>query len=167
MLNISPVNLICIVLNLLILVMLMKKFLYQPVLSVIAKRQELIDGQLARAEETKQEAQQLKEQYTACLSGAKEEKEQALKEAKAQARDEYDRIVASADEKAAQILKKAKETGEAEKSRAMEEAGADIAKLVASAAAKLVSESQSEEKNQVMYDEFLKKAGEMSEAGSR
>ena len=54
MLNISPFNMLCVVLNLLILAALMKKFLYKPVLGIIAKRQELIDSQFAAAEAAKE-----------------------------------------------------------------------------------------------------------------
>ena len=45
MLSVSPWNLLFTILNLLILLVLMKKFLYKPVLGIIAKRQELIDSQ--------------------------------------------------------------------------------------------------------------------------
>ena len=60
MLNISPWNLLFVVINLLVLLILMKKFLYKPVLGVIAKRQELLAGQFAQAEKSQKEAQELK-----------------------------------------------------------------------------------------------------------
>lgn len=96
MLNFSPINMLCIVLNLLILLALMKKFLYKPVLGVIAKRQELIDSQFARAKECEEEAKQLKAQYEESLSHAKTAQEQMLKEAKAKAGVEYEKILADA-----------------------------------------------------------------------
>ena len=89
MLNISPFNMLCVVLNLLILAALMKKFLYKPVLGIIAKRQELIDSQFAAAEAAKEEARQLKVQYETSLSDSREEQQRILTEAKAEAAAEW------------------------------------------------------------------------------
>ena len=63
MLNVSPLNLLFTVLNLLVLFLLMKKFLYKPVLGVIEKRKELIDQQFEQVQGAKAEAAVLKEQY--------------------------------------------------------------------------------------------------------
>ena len=71
MLNVSPLNLLFTVLNLLVLFLLMKKFLYKPVLGVIEKRKELIDQQFELAQGAKAEAAVLKEQYENYLSDAK------------------------------------------------------------------------------------------------
>lgn len=62
MLNFSPWNLLFIVINLLVLLVLMKKFLYQPVLGVIQKRQELLNQQFAQAQNSQKEADALKKQ---------------------------------------------------------------------------------------------------------
>ncbi|MDO5539554.1 MAG: F0F1 ATP synthase subunit B [Eubacteriales bacterium] len=167
MLNVSPLNLLFTVLNLLILLALMKRFLYKPVLNIIAKRQELIDSRFAEADAVKKEAEQLKEQYEACMSGAKEEQERTVKEAKIRARAEYDRIVAEADRQAGQIVEKARKTGAAERTKAVKEAEAEITKLAVEAAAKIAAGSLSGQNDRVSYDEFLKKAGEMSETDSR
>lgn len=163
MLNVSPWNLLFTVVNLLVLLALMKKFLYKPVLNIIAKRQELIDSQFAQAEASKEEAKQLKEQYESCLADAKTEQEKLLKEAKIQAGAEYDKILADADEKAKQMIEDAKKVSMDEKEKAVKAAESEIAKLAALAASKIVSQASDEKNDYVIYEEFLKKAGEESE----
>lgn len=162
MLNFSPWNLLFIVVNLLILLALMKKFLYQPVLNIIAKRQELIDCQFAQAEASKEEAMQLKEQYEGCLADAKATQESMIKEAKVLAGIEYDKVLADADQKAKQMIIDAKKVSHDEKEKAVKAAEADIAKLAVLAASKIVSQSSGEKGDYVIYEEFLKKAGEKS-----
>lgn len=163
MLNLSPVNLLLTVANLLVLLFLMKKFLYQPVLNVIEKRRELIDQQFSSAEKAKKEAEQLKTEYEGCLAGAQKEREEKLLEAKAQARKEYDRIVADADVKAAQIVADAKKAGEEERNKMLREAQAQIAGLAVAAAAKIVSQAQGEQADRAAYDAFLQ---EVSKPGN-
>ena len=166
MLNVNPWNLLFVVLNLLVLLVLMKKFLYQPVLRVIAKRQELIDSQFAQAEAAKAEAKQLKEQYKTCLSDTKVEQERMLKEAKVQAGAEYDKILADADKKAKQMIEDAKKAGLNEKEKAVKDAESEIAKLAAMAASKIVAQASDEKNDYAIYEEFLKKAGEKCETDS-
>lgn len=163
MLNFSPLNMLCIVLNLLILLVLLKKFLYKPVLNVIAKRQELIESQFAQARAEKAEAEKLKEMYETCVADSKEEQEKIIKEAKVRAGIEYDKILAEADEKVKQMIEDAKTASLKEKEKTVKDAEAEIVKLVALAASKLVSQASDKENDYNMYEEFLKKAGEKSE----
>lgn len=143
---------------------MMKKFLYQPVLGVIQKRQELLNQQFAQAQNSQKEADALKKQYEASLADAKEESDRMIKEAKMQAGIEYDLILATADEKSRQILDDAKKAGQWERERAVKEAGDQIAQLAIAAASKIVSQTCGEKQNYDIYEEFLKKAGEKSEA---
>lgn len=156
MLNISLWNLLFTVLNLLILFVLMKKFLYRPVLGIIAKRQELIDDQLAKAKASGEAAQALKQQYETCLSEAKVEQEKLIREAKLQAGAESERILADADKTAKQMIADAKSAGLAQKEKTIREADAEIAELVMAAAAKIVAERAGAESDSVIYEEFLK-----------
>ena len=160
MLNFSHINMLCIVLNLLILLALMKKFLYKPVLGVIAKRQELIDSQFARAKECEEEAKQLKAQYEENLSHAKTAQEQMLKEAKAKAGVEYEKILADAKKQAGQMLDDAKKEGLFVKEKSIKDAETEITRLAALAASKIVAQTSGEKSDYGIYEEFLKKAGE-------
>jgi F-type H+-transporting ATPase subunit b len=75
------------IINFLVLVWILKHFLYQPVLDVIARRRKVIENQLDDAQQQQQEAQALKSRYEARLSDWEQERRQA-RETLAQALDE-------------------------------------------------------------------------------
>ena len=83
------INLVFTIINLLVLYLLMKKFLFGPIIKVMDVRKAMIDQQFAGAKEQEDQAKALKEQYEGALKSAREESfqimEQARKEAKAQA----------------------------------------------------------------------------------
>lgn len=160
MLNINPWNLLFVVINLLVLLALMKKFLYKPVLNVIEKRQELIEEQFAKAASAKAEAEALKSQYETCLADAKMESAGIIKDAKVQAGAEYDKILENAEKQARTLIEEAKQLGQAEKAKAVKEADVQIAKLAVAAASKLVADTADAKKDHAIYEEFLKEAGE-------
>ena len=56
MLNINPWNMVMIVINLLVLYAIFRKFLYKPVMNVIHQREELIQGQFDSAKKTQDDA---------------------------------------------------------------------------------------------------------------
>ena len=67
------INLVFTIINLIVLYLLMKKFLFGPIIGVMEKRKAMIDEQFASAEKTTTEANQLKGQYEDALKSAKEE----------------------------------------------------------------------------------------------
>jgi F-type H+-transporting ATPase subunit b len=66
------------VINFLILVWLLKRFLYRPVLNVIEKRRQRIEAELAQAARRQEEAQTLQHQYESRLADWEVEKRTAL-----------------------------------------------------------------------------------------
>jgi F-type H+-transporting ATPase subunit b len=65
------------IINFLVLVWILKRFFYKPVLDVIARRRAGIEKSLADARETKSEAEKLQEQYQNRLADWDKEKQQA------------------------------------------------------------------------------------------
>lgn len=65
------------ILNFLVLVWLLKHFLYEPVKGVIVKRQQGIEQQIEQANERQQQAEELRQQYENRLSEWEQERESA------------------------------------------------------------------------------------------
>jgi F-type H+-transporting ATPase subunit b len=65
------------IINFLVLVWILKRFLYQPVLNVIAKRRAGIDDAIANAEATHTQAEALKKQYEGRLADWERERAEA------------------------------------------------------------------------------------------
>lgn len=63
--------------NFLVLVWILKRFLYRPVLDIISRRQESIKQRMAEAQQVHAEADQLKEQYTNRVSDWEKERQAA------------------------------------------------------------------------------------------
>lgn len=75
------------IINFLVLVWILKRFLYQPVLAVIAKRREDIENRLAEVKKAQQTASDLQKQYEGRLGDWEAEREKA----RAVLRQELDR----------------------------------------------------------------------------
>jgi len=80
----------------LILLIILRKFAWKPILKSLKERETGIADSLATAERVKAEMAQLKSENEALLAKAREERAQLLKEA----RDTKDRIIAEAKEQA-------------------------------------------------------------------
>ena len=76
------INLVFTIINLLVLYLLMKKFLFGPIIKVMDVRKAMIDQQFAGAKEQEDQAKALKEQYEGALKSAREESFQIMEQAR-------------------------------------------------------------------------------------
>ena len=93
MLNINPWNMVMIVINLLVLYAIFRKFLYKPVMNVIHRREELIQGQFDSAKKTQDDALQLKADYEEKLQKANVKADEIILAARDQAKEEHEKAV--------------------------------------------------------------------------
>lgn len=160
MLNIDPVNLILTVVNLLVLLVALRIFLFKPVKKIIAARQAEADRQFSEAAKKQEQADGLKTQYTESLAGIEEEKKKTLQTARKDADTQYQKIVAEAEDKARQIKEDAAAEAQHQKAQIIKGAEKEIADMVVNAAAKVVGQQSGVEIDSSLYNEFLDKAGE-------
>ena len=158
MLQLDVWNVLFTVINLLILFVLMRIFLYKPVQKIIAARQAEADKQFDEAAAKQSEAE-LKTKYEAVLSDAENEKKKVVAEARKTADEEYQRIVTDAHKTASQIKDDAEAEAISQKEQILKKAEKEIADMVVDAAAKVVG-SNSADTNAALYDTFLNKAGD-------
>lgn len=159
MLNFN-LNLVFTIINLLILYFLVRRFLFQPVQNIIAKRQKEVEAELQKAEDVHSQADELKRKYESSLAGVENEKKQVVADARKRANEEYDKILAEANAQAKDIVKNAKSDAEAEKRKILNKADAEIAEMVINATAKVVGAKVDVANDRALYDQFLGKAGE-------
>ena len=166
MLELSLVNIICIVINLLILFILMKLFLFKPVNKIIEKRQHEADQQIDEANTAKQEAFRMQEEYENTLKGIEEERNQKMAETYKEATAEYDRILSEAHTEAENMINDARAEAEVEKAKILRHAESDITDMVIAATAKVVAAKSDEETDRALYEQFLTKAGDSLDEGN-
>ena len=154
------INLVFTIINLIVLFVLMRIFLFKPVNNIIAKREEAIRKQFDDADAVRKEAENLKTEYEASLAGAKDESARLITEAKEKAGGEYDRTVKSADEEVNKKIQKAQETIEEEKQKTMRNMQSEIQGLVVAAATKVVGSQVQAGDSSRLYDDFIAEMGE-------
>ena len=153
-------NLLLTIINLLLLFVLMRIFLFKPVQKIIAARQEEADRQFKEAGESKQAAEEARKPYEASLPNAEEAKKQVLQEARQTADAEYKRIVSDAEKTAKQVKEDAITDAENQKAQILKKAEKDIADMVVDATVKIVGEKKGADVDNALYDKFLDKAGD-------
>ena len=151
------INLVFTIINLIVLYLLMKKFLFGPIIGVMEKRKSMIDEQFASAEKTTTEANQLKGQYEDALKSAKEESFSIVEQAKDEAKVQADSIVKRANDQAGQILEKARRDISTEQEAAMK---GKVAELAMDAASRIMGKKNDEAQDMSLYDQFLEGAGD-------
>lgn len=157
-------NFLIMLINLVIFFLLMKRFLFKPILSVMDKRKEMINKQFEEAESTQQQALELKKQYEEKIEDISNESRLIIDDAKQSARVEYGKILSKAEEDAEKFrqdaIRRTNEECENERRAARE----DIAKLAMEAAAKVIGTSVSAQTNSDIFDEFLNEGSDGNDA---
>ncbi|HIW81165.1 MAG TPA: F0F1 ATP synthase subunit B [Candidatus Acetatifactor stercoripullorum] len=153
-------NILWTIINLLILYVIARKFLFGPVRKVLAARQAEIDKQFADARTAQEDAQKLKEQYQESLDGAEKERLDILNQARDRAGEEYERILSEAKSTADKLVADAQKSADREQEKRIQQAQEQIADLVVAATAKLMASRQGAEADRELYNQFIAKTGE-------
>lgn len=158
MLRVDAVNIICTIINLLLLFFVMKKFLFGRVNAILEQRQKVVKDKFEEADAIIKQAEGKKAEYEASIANAKDESAKIVADAKDKARAEYDRIVSSADEEVTKKIQKAEATIAEEKAKSLRDMETEIESLVVNVATKVVGSEVNKENSQKLYDDFLNSA---------
>ena len=164
MLKFDMVNFVCVVINLLVLYVLMKKFVFGRVAKIIDARQAMIEEKNAAAVKTQREAESLKREYEKSLENANETSVQIVREAKDKARAEYNKILARAAVDAEAMKSGAQKAIATEREKQMDELHVQIMDLAVEAAGKIMADKASQETDKAIYDAFINEAGDVDNA---
>lgn len=126
------------IVNVLVLFIGLKVFLFKPVLNIIRQREEMIGQQFAEAAKKEQDAQQMKEEYQEKLKEAGRKAEEIVAGAKERVAEEERLAAARSQEEAARMIARAKEEIRVEQEQAKKEVQADVALLAIEAARKII-----------------------------
>lgn len=162
MLNIDWTHILFTIINLLLFVLIIKKFLLGPVNKIIKEREEEIDQANKEAELKKKEAEALKVSLDGEVSRIEELKKETLAESNTKATQEYDRIVGEAKEKAKAIIEDAENEAQRQQEKIRREKQNELSETILNAASAMMAEKTSSEEDRKLLDMFLAKAGEES-----
>ena len=144
--------------NLMIQLLIFKKFLLNPVKKVIAERKAKADSQIADAAKLRTEAEAMKAEYEQNLQNARAEANQIVARAQKTATARGEEIVGEA-----RALKQKAEADIAqERKKAVNEAKDEIGGMAMEIASKVVEREIKEADHKDLIDEFIKNVGEAS-----
>jgi len=144
-----------------ILLILLKKVAFPPILKGMKKREETIKQQLEEAQKTKKDAENLLEGYKRQLAEARSEAQKIINEGKSLGENMRKEIVQKAQAESNQIVKRAQEEIELQKQKAILELQEKIADLSIMAATKIINKSLNTEDNRRLVEEYVSKVGDL------
>lgn len=143
------------IINFLVLLWLLKRYLYGPITEMLQQRSQKIDSDLEQAEQKKQEAEELKQEYEKELKGARNKAQEMIEEAEARGKKKARQIIKEAGEEADQIKEnKLKEIEQAKKD-AVNELRSEVASISLLIAGKLIREKLDQQKHEDLINQYI------------
>ena len=146
--------------NLVLLFLIVKKFLYQPVKNMLETRQSNIEGQYAAADEAKKQALANRDAYEQKLSEAKNEADNIIQSAVSIAKAREKEIVASAKTDAEHIVRQAEEHAALELRKAEGIIKEEIVDVSTRLTEKLLEREINSEDHTKLIDSFIDEIGD-------
>lgn len=132
-----------------ILIFLLTKFAWKPVMKAVGERESSINDALASAEKAKEEMANLKADNEKMLQQARAERDEMLKEAQQMKKNIMAEATEDANQKAEQILEKAQVAIQNEKKTALAEIKSQVAELSVQIAETVVKKQLDDKKEQM------------------
>ena len=148
--------------NLMIQLVIFKKFLLKPIKQVIADRKAKADSEIADAQKLRTQAEAMKAEYEQNLQNARTEANQIVATAQKTATARSEEIVGEARAQAAALKQKAEADIAQERKKAVNEVKDEIGGIAMEIASKVVEREISEKDHKDLIDEFIKNVGEAS-----
>lgn len=148
--------------NLGILIWGIKKFLFRPVLAVLAKRQAELDTRYSEAQTAETQAKAMRDEYEMHLANAKEEATELVKSAAARAQQRSDDMLQQTQSEVSAMKQKAEQDIESARKKAAAELKNDISGIALSLAGKVVAQEIDETKHKELIDAFISNVGDAS-----
>lgn len=142
------------------LFLVLKAYLWKPVMKMITDRQKEIDDMYETAGREQQQALALRQEYEQKLEEANITGERLVKEAVARGQMRSEEIVRQANAEADALLRKAEADIQREKKKAVDDAKNEIAGLAVDIAEKVVEQNMDTQDHAALVDRFIDRLGE-------
>ena len=147
--------------NFVLLLVLLRIFLYRPIVNMLDRRREKIRADLDEADKARSQAEAAKQEYEKQLEQAREERRSIVAQANEQAEKMREEILEKARVEAQQLVAKTEEETEALRRQTLIGAQDEIVDLAVAAAGKVVGESLDEKAHRRLIQEFIAEVGDL------
>ena len=150
-------------LNLYILFLIVKLFLFKPVKAVLAERQRELDTQYAAAEDAEREALANRRAWETKMLGAKAEADAIVQSAADQAKYRGEAMIAEAQLRADSIVRMAENEADLERKKAVEGVKREIIEVSGALTKRMLEREINTEDHRNLIESFLEKIGDDNE----
>ncbi|MBN6885046.1 F-type H+-transporting ATPase subunit b [Cytobacillus horneckiae] len=144
----------------LILLTLIKKFAWGPLMGIMTQREEHIANEITAAEESRVEAKKLLEEQKALLKEARTEAQAMIESAKKQGEVQREEIITTARSESDRMKESAKLEIEQQKEQAVAAIREQVASLSVLVASKVIEKELSAADQEKLINEYIQEAGE-------
>lgn len=155
LLSLNPGLIFWTVVIFLILLVLLKKYAWKPILSALDEREEFIKNSLDRAESAKEEAEKLLAQNNNNLLKAQEESQKIITQGREYAEKLKEQIIEESKQEARKIIEQATLEISRKNLEAFNKLKAEVADITIAAAEKILKENLDKEKNTVLVNKYI------------
>ena len=157
MLDPNPGLIVWTIVTFVLLLIVLRKFAWKPLLKGLHDRESSIRGTLEHADHAKAEAERILEENRRQLARAAEESQKILSEGRALGDKLKQEIVDQANQQSRRMVEQARLEIERDKQHALAELRGEVANLAIQAAGKILNETLDEKKHRALIDESLSK----------
>ncbi len=158
--SLFDINILWDTINFLILLFLLKRFLFKPVKKVLDDRRARIEGDLQAAKTEQEKAKELRQEYEKKIANIEEEARQIIEDSYRHAREKKEEIISQAKEEA----RLEQERTRREVARIMAEARAqlrnELSSLTVLAAGRFLEKSMEDEEHQLLIQKIIEELPE-------
>ncbi len=155
LLDVNPGLIFWTVITFVILLLILKKVAWKPLLTALDEREKLIKESLEKSERAKEEAEKLISENKANLAKAEEESQKVISQAREFAEKLKTQIVEESKTEAKKIINDATVEIERKNKEAFESLKNQIAEIAVGAAEKIIKENLDKEKQLVLVNKFI------------
>lgn len=149
------------ILNFLILLLLLGKIAWKPIMKALETRESTINDALNRAELAKSEAERILTENQSAMRKAEEESQRVLRESREHVERMQTDTMQKAQDESRRLLEQAHMEIERSKQQALNELRAEVATLAVGAAEKILNESLDADRHKRLVDNYITQAAQV------
>jgi F-type H+-transporting ATPase subunit b len=155
LIDVNPGLIVWTIITFLLLLFILKKVAWKPILTALDQRENAIRESLEKAERAKQEAQKILESNQANLSKAEEEARKIIEQSRMYAEKLKDQILNESKEQSKKLIDNAVTEIERKKEAALSELKIQVADIAIKAAEKILKENIDNETNKKIVNDYI------------
>ncbi len=155
LIEVNPGLMIWVVVTFIILLFILKKVAWKPILSALENREAVIRESLEKAEKANEEAQKVLEENKANIQKAEEESKKIINQSREYAEKLKEQMLQDSKEQAKKIVDEATAEIERKKEASFEELKTQVAEIAIQAAEKIMNANLDNEAQKKIADKFI------------